>query len=98
MSDGSIKVTFGTIQDAGAQVRAAANTIQGQLDDLKTAVQRVANSWTGAAQQGYQQRQATWDAKATDLHTTLNQIATALDNAHQSYTQTEQTNTNVWAG
>jgi early secretory antigenic target protein ESAT-6 len=98
MSDGHIKVTFGTIQNAGQEVRTTANTIQSQLDDLKAAVQRVASSWTGSAQEGYQQRQAIWDSKAADLHTSLNQIAAALDAAHQSYTATEQSNTNMWSG
>jgi early secretory antigenic target protein ESAT-6 len=98
MSDGHIKVTFGTIQNAGQQVRTTANTIQSQLDDLKAGVQKVAASWTGAAQEGYQQRQAIWDQKASDLHTTLNQIAAALDSAHESYTSTESANSALWAG
>ncbi|WP_035846302.1 WXG100 family type VII secretion target [Kitasatospora azatica] len=98
MADGSIKVTFATIENAGTTVRQTANTIQSQLDDLKAGVQKIAASWTGAAQEGYQARQAIWDQKAADLHTTLNQIAAALDNAHQSYTATENSNKAIWAG
>ncbi|MDH6122448.1 early secretory antigenic target protein ESAT-6 [Kitasatospora sp. GAS204A] len=98
MSDGHIKVNFSTIQDAGSEVRATAGRIQQQLDDLKAGVQRIASSWTGSAQEGYQARQATWDQKAADLHNTLNQIAAALDNAHQSYTSTENANAQIWAG
>ncbi|MDH6137262.1 early secretory antigenic target protein ESAT-6 [Kitasatospora sp. MAA4] len=95
-ADGHILVNFGTIENAGNEVRTTANTIQQQLDDLKAGVTRIASSWTGAAQEGYQARQATWDAKAADLHTTLNQIATALDNAHAGYTQTESSNVAIW--
>ncbi|MFE9428862.1 WXG100 family type VII secretion target [Kitasatospora sp. NPDC006697] len=99
MSDGGhIKVTFATIENAGNEVRTTANTIQSQLDDLRKGVQQIASSWSGAAQEGYQARQAIWDSKAADLHTTLNQIAAALDNAHQSYTQTEASNTAIWQG
>ncbi|MFF7638490.1 WXG100 family type VII secretion target [Kitasatospora sp. NPDC008050] len=98
MADGSIKVDFATIQNAGSEVRATATRVQQQLDDLKAGVTRIASSWTGAAQEGYQARQAIWDSKANDLHTTLNQIAAALDNAHQSYTQTESANTAIWNG
>ncbi|WP_329568231.1 WXG100 family type VII secretion target [Kitasatospora sp. NBC_01266] len=96
MSDGSIKVTFATIQDAGSEVRATAGRIQQHLDDLRAEVQRIAASWTGVAQQGYQARQAVWDQKAADLHNTLNQIAAALDNAHESYTTTESANAAIW--
>ncbi|TQF05351.1 WXG100 family type VII secretion target [Kitasatospora acidiphila] len=98
MSDGHIKVTFETISNAGQTVRTTAGTIDQQLSDLKAAVARVANSWTGAAKEGYDQRQAIWDQKASDLHSTLLQIATALDKAHESYTSTESANTSMWAG
>lgn len=93
---GHILVHFGTIEGAGTQVRTTAATIKQQLDDLRVGVKRIADSWTGTAQEGYQARQAVWDAKAADLHATLNQIATALDNAHQSYTQTESSNVAIW--
>jgi early secretory antigenic target protein ESAT-6 len=96
MSDGHIKVTFDAIANAGQTVRTTAGTIDQQLSDLKSAVAKVANSWTGAAQTGYQQRQATWDQKAADLHSTLLQIATALDKAHEGYTTTESTNAGMW--
>ncbi|GAA1256151.1 hypothetical protein GCM10009665_53260 [Kitasatospora nipponensis] len=97
MSDGHILVTFGTIQDAGQEVRSTATRIQQQLDDLKAGVTRIASSWSGAAQEGYQARQAIWDQKAADLHSTLNQIAAALDNAHESYTSTERSNAAIWS-
>ncbi|MFE0460921.1 WXG100 family type VII secretion target [Kitasatospora sp. NPDC058965] len=93
-----IKVHFETISNAGTTVRQSATTIQQQLDDLKAGVAKIAASWTGAAQEGYQARQRIWDQKAADLHTTLLQIASALDNAHQSYTHTENSNRALWEG
>ncbi|MEV4559710.1 WXG100 family type VII secretion target [Kitasatospora sp. NPDC049285] len=92
-----IQVSFGTIQNAGSEVRQTASRIQSQLDDLKSGVQRIANTWEGAAQQGYQARQAQWDAKAADLQQVLGQIASALDNAAQSYQQTENQNSQIWS-
>ncbi|MEU9133085.1 WXG100 family type VII secretion target [Kitasatospora sp. NPDC048540] len=91
-----ILVNFSTIQNAGSEVRQTAARIQSQLDDLKSGVQRIAASWEGAAQEGYQARQAQWDAKAADLQQVLGQIATALDNAAQSYQATEQKNVGIW--
>ncbi|WAL74084.1 WXG100 family type VII secretion target [Kitasatospora sp. YST-16] len=92
-----ILVNFQTIQNASSEVRQTASRIQNQLDDLKAGVQRIASSWEGAAQQGYQARQAQWDAKAADLQQVLARIATALDNAAQSYQQTENSNSQIWA-
>ncbi|MFE1321810.1 WXG100 family type VII secretion target [Kitasatospora phosalacinea] len=92
-----ILVNFQTIQNASSEVRQTASRIQNQLDDLKAGVQRIASSWEGAAQQGYQARQAQWDAKAADLQEVLGRIATALDNAAQSYQQTENSNAAVWS-
>ena len=91
-----ILVNFQTIQNASSEVRQTASRIQNQLDDLKAGVQRIASSWEGAAQQGYQARQAQWDAKAADLQEVLGRIATALDNAAQSYQQTENANATIW--
>ncbi|WP_377269149.1 WXG100 family type VII secretion target [Peterkaempfera sp. SMS 1(5)a] len=96
MSDGHILVNFGTIQNAGSEVRSTAGRIQQQLDDLKAGVQRIAASWEGKAQEGYQARQQQWDSSAADLHQVLNQIAGALDNAAQSYQQTENKNAQIW--
>ncbi|MFD7734656.1 WXG100 family type VII secretion target [Kitasatospora phosalacinea] len=91
-----ILVNFQTIQNASSEVRQTAARIQSQLDDLKAGVQRIASSWEGAAQQGYQARQAQWDAKAADLQEVLGRIAGALDNAAQSYQQTENSNQAIW--
>ncbi|MFD8483522.1 WXG100 family type VII secretion target [Kitasatospora sp. NPDC059673] len=93
----SILVNFQTLQNASSEVRQTASRIQSQLDDLKSGVTRVASSWQGAAQEGYQARQAQWDAKAADLQQVLGQIATALDNAAQSYQQTENQNQSLWS-
>ncbi|MGF1430754.1 WXG100 family type VII secretion target [Kitasatospora sp. LaBMicrA B282] len=95
-TDGAISVNFGTIQDAGGQVRAAAGRIDHQLDELKKGVQKIAGSWSGAAKDGYNARQAIWDQKAKDLHDTLMKIADALDKAHEGYTTTESDNLKIW--
>ncbi|KDN82959.1 WXG100 family type VII secretion target [Kitasatospora cheerisanensis] len=94
---GQILVNFQTVLNASSEVRQTASRIQSQLDDLKSGVQRIASSWEGAAQQGYQARQAQWDAKAADLQQVLGQIASALDNAAQSYQNTEKQNEGLWA-
>jgi len=93
---GHILVNFSTISNAAQEVRATAGRIESQLADLKAGVQRIAQSWEGAAQEGYQARQAQWDSSAADLHTVLTQISSALDNAAQNYQSTENKNASIW--
>lgn len=95
---GHILVNFGTLQNASAEVRSTAGRVQQQLDELKAGVQRIAASWEGKAQEGYQARQAEWDRSAADLQQVLNQIATALESAAQNYQATENRNAAIWGG
>lgn len=93
---GNILVNFATIQNASQEVRQTASRIQQQLDDLKAGVTRIASSWEGSAQQGYQARQREWDQRAADLQQVLGQISQALENAAQSYQDTESKNASIW--
>lgn len=92
----NIKVSFSTVSDAASDVRTTADRVNSQLEDLKAGVARVAQSWDGLAQEKYQARQQEWNTAAADLHAVLMQIASALDNAAQSYQATEQRNAGIW--
>ncbi|MBT2504815.1 WXG100 family type VII secretion target [Streptomyces sp. ISL-98] len=92
----SILVNYATITNASTDVRSTAGRIKQQLDDLETAVKRVATTWEGAAQEGYQRKQRDWDKTAADLHQTLMKIATALQNSAENYEATEKSNANTW--
>ncbi|MBP0454952.1 MULTISPECIES: WXG100 family type VII secretion target [unclassified Kitasatospora] len=96
MSDGQILVNFETVRGAGTQVRNTANQIKAQLDELKNGVNKIAQSWEGAAQEGYRAHQAQWDQRAAHLQETLAKIATALDAAAESYNTTENNNKKLW--
>ncbi|WP_037572304.1 WXG100 family type VII secretion target [Phaeacidiphilus oryzae] len=93
---GHIMVNFSTVSNAAQEVKATAGRIEAQLNDLKQGVQRIAQSWEGAAQEGYRARQAQWDSSAADLHSVLTQISSALENAAQNYTATENKNASIW--
>ncbi|MBF9073851.1 WXG100 family type VII secretion target [Streptacidiphilus fuscans] len=95
-NSGHILVNFGTVSQASSDVRQTAQRVQQQLDDLKAGVQRIAASWEGKAQEGYQARQREWDTSAADLHSVLEQIAGALDSAAQNYQATENRNASIW--
>jgi early secretory antigenic target protein ESAT-6 len=91
-----ILVNYATITNASSDVRSTAGRIKQQLDDLEAAVKRVANTWEGEAQEGYQRKQREWDQTAADLHATLLKIASALQNAAESYQATEKSNASTW--
>lgn len=91
-----ILVNFATVSQASSDVKATAGRIKSQLDELEAAVKRVANTWEGAAQEGYQQKQRQWDQTAQNLHETLMKIANALQNSADNYQSTEKANANVW--
>jgi early secretory antigenic target protein ESAT-6 len=91
-----ILVNFQTVSQASSDVRTTANNIKSQLDDLEAAVKRVANTWEGAAQEGYQNKQRQWDQTAEHLHQVLMKISTALQNSADNYQSTEKANANVW--
>lgn len=93
---GQILVNFQTISQAASDVRTTANNIRTQLDDLESGVKKIAQTWTGSAQEGYQAKQAEWDKRAASLHQTLEAIARALDNAAQNYQSTENQNARIW--
>ncbi|MGD3107988.1 WXG100 family type VII secretion target [Streptomyces sp. YGL11-2] len=93
---GQILVNFATIQQASQDVRQTAGNIRQQLDDLEAGVKKVAASWEGAAQEGYQARQREWDQRAAHLQQTLEAIAKALDTAAQNYQSTEHKNAGIW--
>lgn len=91
-----ILVNFQTVSQASADVRTTANNIKSQLDDLEAAVKRVANTWEGSAQEGYQAKQRQWDQTAEHLHQVLMKISNALQSSADNYQSTEKANANVW--
>ncbi|MGY0491364.1 WXG100 family type VII secretion target [Streptomyces sp. WG-D5] len=94
---GQVLVNFQTISQASQDVKSTASRVRQQLDDLEAGVKRIASTWEGAAQEGYQAKQNEWDQRAASLHQTLESIARALDTAAQNYQATESRNTSVWS-
>lgn len=91
-----ILVNFATVTQASTDVKSTAGRIKSQLDDLESMVKRVASTWEGSAQEGYQAKQRQWDQTADHLHQVLMKISTALQNSADNYQSTEKSNANVW--
>lgn len=91
-----IKVTFGALDAARADVAGTASRITGRLEDLKRLLAPLVATWEGQAAEEYRTTQRKWDAAATDLAAVLAQIGLALGNAHDGYRQVEQANAARW--
>jgi early secretory antigenic target protein ESAT-6 len=91
-----IRVTFGALESAQADVSGVAGRMTGQLEDLKRFLAPLVASWEGQAATEYQARQRQWDTAAANLATVLGQIGVALGAANESYRQVEQANASRW--
>jgi len=94
---GNILVTFGAVQQAQGDTQTTANNLNQQLGDLKSYLQPLVATWTGAASSDYQAKQAQWDQAQQALNDILARISMALGTAHTNYVSTEQTNQRMWA-
>lgn len=93
---GEIKVTFGALDAARADVAGTANRITTRLDELKRMLAPLVASWDGAAAEEYRTAQRNWDAAAGDLALVLSQIGVALGAVNDGYRQVEQANAARW--
>jgi early secretory antigenic target protein ESAT-6 len=91
-----IKVTFGALDAARADVAGTAGRMSSRLEDLKRLLAPLVATWEGQAAEEYRTAQRKWDTAATDLTAVLNQIGVALGQAHDGYRQVEQANAARW--
>jgi ESAT-6 family protein len=94
---GEIKVGFDAISNLATQINSQVQNIDSQLDTLKAAIAKLQQQWTGGASDSFQAVQTQWNNSAEDLKSVLARICTAVGAAHDSYHQTEQSNTAVWS-
>jgi early secretory antigenic target protein ESAT-6 len=91
-----IKVTFGALEAARADVAGTAARIDNRLSDLRRALAPLVAGWEGQAAAEYQAKQRQWDIAAADLAGVLAQIGVALGAANDSYRRVEQVNAARW--
>ena len=93
----SIVVTFQSIMEASQNTKSTAAYMNQELDQLKRDLSQLKSIWDGQAAVDYKALQAKWDNATADLNQILSDISQALDQAHQLYTETENSNASVWA-
>jgi 6 kDa early secretory antigenic target len=88
MSDasmGSLKVETTQVINLAEQIRGGAKGITSQLEQLDAEVGKLRSSWSGAAQQAYDEAQRKWTQSLTEMNTLLGQIADTTENIAHGY-------------
>lgn len=92
-----IKVTFGALSTAQADIRSTWTRINGMLEELEAGLRPVAASWQGEAAMFYQDKQRQWNTAAADIAVVLDQIGRAVGSANENFQLAEIRNKSFWA-
>lgn len=93
---GDLKVDFAALQQAASDIKAGANQIQSELDNMDSSLQPLRADWTGSASDAYGQAKQQWTSAITDMQQLLDSIGQAVTSSHDDYNSTERANTARW--
>lgn len=91
-----MKVNFGALDTASADIQNSANQVQGRLDQLDRELAPLRSDWTGSASEAYQVAKAQWTQAMVEMQQVLAQIGTAVGTSNQNYQSAERANTSRW--
>lgn len=91
-----IKVTFGALSTAQADIRSTLTRINGMLEELDAGLRPIAATWQGEAALFYREKQREWNTAAADIGVVLDQIGRAVGTANENYQQVETRNRSLW--
>ena len=97
MNAGQLKVDFGGLDAAAADIRASAAQVQGRLDQLESELAPLRSDWTGSASASYQQAKPKCDAAMADMNLLLADIGNAVSPPNSDYQATENQNQARWS-
>jgi early secretory antigenic target protein ESAT-6 len=72
------------------QIRGGANGIKSQLEQLESEVGKLRSSWSGEAQNAYDDAQRKWNQSLVALNTLLEQISSKTEEISQGYVSTDK--------
>ncbi|HEY0218076.1 MAG TPA: WXG100 family type VII secretion target [Cellulomonas sp.] len=94
MSD--LKVNFGGLSAAAADIQAGANNVESRLAELERSLQPLRANWSGEASTAYEAARAKWEAALTDMKALLADIGRSVATSGEDYQSTERTNAARW--
>ena len=92
-----IHVNFDSLQSGYQGIQANYRRLQQTLDNLNSDLTPMVASWSGAAQESYVTCKNEWNQGAEALSAVLNNIGVAVNQAHENYTNAENSARNNWA-
>jgi early secretory antigenic target protein ESAT-6 len=96
MTAGEMKVNFGALDAAAADIQGSANQIRARLDQLDRELAPLRSDWTGAASEAYQVAKTEWTRAITDMQQLLQQVGTAVTTSNSEYQAAERANQGRW--
>ncbi|UJP39874.1 WXG100 family type VII secretion target [Cellulomonas palmilytica] len=94
MSD--LKVNFGGLSTAAADIQSGASHIESKLNDMDSSLQPLRANWSGEAAGSYEAARAKWTAAITDMKALLAEIGRAVATSNDDYQATERANAARW--
>lgn len=92
-----IHVQFESLAAGQQGIRNNYNKLTATIEQLESDLAPMIASWSGAAQASYLACKKQWDDAAAALALVLNNVSTAVGDAHQNYTGAERAAQAHWA-
>lgn len=96
MNAGNLKVQFGSLEAAAADISGSANKLESRIDTLESELAPMRASWEGEAQAAYIAAKSKWDSGMRDIKQLLAEIGTAVTSSNSDYMSTEKANAGRW--
>jgi early secretory antigenic target protein ESAT-6 len=90
MNDGHLLVNFNALGQARLDIAKAVNKLTADLEYLEGEGKKLSGTWSGKAQEAYEERQRRWQAASADLQMILMEIGSALERSTDDYQDTER--------
>jgi early secretory antigenic target protein ESAT-6 len=96
MNGDVMRYDFGALDGLADSVDGRVKAIETRLSDLQNKINNVTTIWEGAANEGFRDTKARWEAAAADLNAVLAKIAIAVKQTNADAQQTENVNRGRW--
>ncbi|MEV6425461.1 WXG100 family type VII secretion target [Streptomyces sp. NPDC051662] len=83
--DGTMIVTYASLEAAAGDIKKQADKLDQSLKAIQAKIKSVSELWEGEAREAYNVAQADWDRRATEIHTSLLKISSAVREAAPAY-------------
>lgn len=85
-----VKVDFGAVETAVADVRAGAELMEQRMQQLQSDIAPMLSTWDGGAREAYAGAQTQWQSGWSELQLALAALGLATQDVNENYRSTEQ--------